>query len=189
MAPGGNFFPVAIILGSNSGWTDLMTRTITTSLTGLLLLLTSTVLLAAGPRLQYANDLAQDAEQARQKQVPVLVLFSSSYCGYCTIIREDFLKPMLKNAEYDDKVIIRVVSIDAGNDLRDFDGGMIDPDTLAHMHNVYVTPTVKLFGPNGQALVPDLVGLTTVDYYGGYLDAAIDKSLAQLRNGNKLALQ
>ncbi|MGD8999846.1 MAG: thioredoxin family protein [Granulosicoccaceae bacterium] len=163
-------------------------RKISTSLTGLLLLLTSTLLPAAGPQLQYATDLAQDAVQARQKQVPILVLFSSSYCGYCTIIREDFLKPMLKNAEYNNKVIIRVVSIDSGSDLRDFDGGMIDPDTLAHMHNVFVTPTVKLFGPNGETLVPDLVGLTTVDYYGGYLDAAIDESLAQLRSDNKLAL-
>ena len=166
-----------------------MMRTITTSLTGLLLLLTSTVLLAAGPRLQYATDLAQDAEQARQKQVPILVLFSASYCGYCTIVREDFLEPMLKNAEYDRKVIIRVVSIDSGKDLRDFDGKMIDPDTLANMHNVYMMPTVKLFGPNGEALVPDLVGLTTVDYYGGYLDAAIDQSLSLLRSDNKLALQ
>lgn len=166
-----------------------MMRTITTSLTGLLLLLTSTVLLAAGtPRLQYASDLAQDAEQARQKQVPILVLFSSSYCGYCSIIREDFLKPMLKNTEYRDKVIIRVVSIDSGNDLRDFDGKMIDPDTLAQMHNIYVTPTVKLLGPDGEPLVPDLVGLTTVDYYGGYLDTAIDQSLSLLRNNNKLAL-
>jgi thioredoxin-related protein len=163
-------------------------RLISTSLTALLLLLTSTLLPAAGP-LQYATDLAQDAIQARQKQVPILILFSSSYCSYCTTIREDFLKPMLKNDEYNNKVIIRVVSIDTGSDLRDFDGGMIDPDTLAHMHNVFVTPTVKLFGPNGETLVPDLVGLTTVDYYGGYLDAAIDESLAQLRSGNKVALK
>lgn len=165
-----------------------MIRTITTTLTGLLLLLTSTMVQAAGPHLQYASDLAQDAALARQKQVPILVLFSASYCSYCTIIREEFLEPMLKNAEYQNKVIIRVVSIDSGNALRDFDGNMIEPDTLAQMHNIYLTPTVKLFSPGGETLVPDLVGLTTVDYYGGYLDAAIDQSLSLLRNPNKLAL-
>lgn len=162
-------------------------KPITHILTALALLLASNLLAAAGPELLHARDLEQDAALAQRKQVPILVLFSSSYCGYCTVVREDFLKPMLKNTEYDNKVVIRVVSIDSDAALRDFDGRMIAPETLAQLHNVYVTPTVKLLGPHGETLAPDLVGLSTVDYYGYYLDSAIDTSLKQLRGDKTLA--
>jgi thioredoxin-related protein len=154
----------------------------------LLLLLIGTVN-AAEVRVPAARDLQADAEQAEAKRLPILVLFSSSYCDYCTIVREDFLEPMLKNATYKDKVIIRMVSIDDGDGLRDFNGNKVDADTFSDQHNVFVTPTVKLFAPDGSETVPALVGLYTVDYYGGYLDNAIDESLAQLRGGKRKIVQ
>ena len=48
--------------------------------------------------------------------VPV-VLFSASHCGYCTIIKEEFLKPMLLSGDYVDKVLIRKLVIDGGRTL------------------------------------------------------------------------
>lgn len=144
---------------------------------------------AAEVRVPAARDLQADAEVAREKQLPILVLFSSSSCGYCTIVREDFLEPMLKNAAYRDKVIIRIVSIDDGGSLRDFNGNKLDPGAFSDQHNVFLTPTVKLFAPDGTETVPALVGLYTVDFYGGYLDIAIEESLAQLRNGKRKLVQ
>lgn len=153
----------------------------------ILLLLTGQVG-AADIRVQTATDLQTDAADAKARQLPILVLFSSSYCGYCTIVREDFLEPMLKSGDYKDKVIIRMVSIDSSDDLRDFDGKQVHADDFADHRGVFFTPTVKFFGPNGYETAQDLIGLSTVDYYGGYLDAAIEESLAQLRDGkHKLA--
>jgi len=157
-----------------------------------LLLLTSFL---AGPtaadevRVPVANDLQAEAIQAEDRKLPILVLFSSSYCGYCTIVREDFLEPMLKSGDYKDKVIIRMISIDGSDDLRDFDGKQVDPEIFADNRGVFVTPTVKFFGPDGNETSQDLVGLMTVDYYGGYIDAAIEESLAQLRNGKQKLAQ
>ena len=145
-------------------------------------------LAAADIQLQAARDLPGDAAQASERQLPILVLFSSSYCGYCTIVREDFLKPMLKSGDYDDKVIMRVVNIDSSEDMRDFEGRTVFAEDFADRRGVFVTPTVKFFGPDGYETAPDLVGLTTVDYYGGFLDNAIEESLAHLRAGsNKVA--
>ena len=57
-----------------------------------------------------------------------------------------------------------------------------------HIRTILNQGRKKFFGPDGYETAQDLVGLTTVDYYGGYLDAAIEESLAQLRHGkHKLA--
>jgi thioredoxin-related protein len=142
---------------------------------------------AAEIQLQEANDLQADAARAGEDKLPILVLFSSSYCGYCTIVREDFLKPMLISGDYDDKVIMRVVNIDSTEGLRDFEGREVDAEAFADRRGVFVTPTVKFFGPDGNETTSDLVGLSTVDYYGGFLDTAIEESLVHLRGDSKVA--
>ncbi len=142
---------------------------------------------AAEIQLQEARDLQADAARAGEHKLPILVLFSSSYCGYCTIVREDFLKPMLKSGDYDDKVIMRVVNIDSSEDLRDFEGRLVDAEAFADRRGVFVTPTVKFFGPDGNETTSDLVGLSTIDYYGGFLDTAIEESLVHLRGNSKVA--
>jgi len=40
---------------------------------------------------------------------------------------------------------------------------------------------VKFFDPQGHEVADPIVGLVTVDYYGGYLDQAIDTSIAKIR--------
>lgn len=144
---------------------------------------------AAEIKLLQASDLQADGLHAGERKLPILVLFSSSYCGYCTIVREDFLKPMLKSGDYEDKVIMRVVNIDSTEDLRDFEGRQVDAEAFADRRGVFVTPTIKFFGPDGNETTADLVGLTTVDYYGGFLDTAIEESLVHLRGGTSKVAQ
>ncbi|MCK4744014.1 MAG: thioredoxin family protein [Sulfuriflexus sp.] len=151
------------------------------SLVGLLLLLSSAH--AAAVELTDLTDLQADAAQAQSQQLPILVMFSASYCGYCSTLKEEFLKPMLLSGDYTDKVIIRVLEIDDLDDIRDFDGTKIDPESFAERYNIYLTPTLAFIDPNGKELAPPLVGMTTIDFYGGYLDEAITNSLVQLRGG------
>lgn len=149
-------------------------------LAGLLLLSSAQ---AADVELTNLSDLQADAAYAKSHQLPILVMFSASYCGYCSTLKEEFLKPMLLSGEYKDKVIVRVLEIDAIDDIRDINGTKIDPETFAERYNVYLTPTLAFIDPQGKELVQQLIGMTTIDFYGGYLDDAIDNSLVQLRGG------
>ena len=131
--------------------------------------------------LELLTDLQQDAELSRQQKLPILIAFTASYCDYCEIVKEEFLKPMLRNDAYRDKVLIREMVLDSYSSVRDFSGKNISPDTLASRYRAYLTPTVVLLGPDGAEIAERLRGITTVDYYGGFLDDAIDTARAKLQ--------
>ena len=156
-------------------------------LIGLLGLLLLTPASAAEVTLTDLVDLQADAQQADDRRLPMLIMFSASHCGYCSIVKDEFLKPILLSGDYTDKVIIRVLEIDSGDDVRDLDGTNIDPEVLAERYNIYLTPTLVFVNPRGQEIAQRITGVVTVDFYGGYLDDAIDSSLAQLRDPQKIS--
>ena len=130
-----------------------------------------------------------DAALAKAKKLPILLMFSASYCGFCAIVKEEFLKPMKLSGDYTDKVIVRVLEIDAIDDVIDINGQPIDPESLAQRYHVQLTPTLIFVDSRGEELVQQMVGVTTVDFYGGYLDDAIDNSLNELRGNHRLSQQ
>ena len=150
-------------------------------------LLASLPLRAADVKLTDLTDLQTDANHAEQQQLPILVMFSASYCSYCSIVKDEFLKPMLLSGDYTDKVIIRVLEIDSGDDIRDLDGNLVDPAVVADRYNIQLTPTLAFVGANGEELSERMIGVTTIDFYGGYLDDAIKQSLKRLRGNNTLS--
>ncbi len=127
------------------------------------------------------SDLAADARLSARLEVPILVMFSSDSCGYCRIVEEQFLIPMIISGDYTDKVIIRKVEIDSSDDMRDFTGTSIAMEDFAYREGVSFTPTIRFYGAGGTQLVPQMIGLTTVDYFGGYLDEAINLSRLKLQ--------
>ena len=131
------------------------------------------------------TNLNTEAQRAKKLGVPLLILFSMQGCAYCQVVREEFLKPMLRNRDYDKKVLIREIHTDSFDTLRDFNGAPIDASELAQRYHASFSPTVVFLDYHGQPLAKHLVGITTLDYYGGFLDDAIDNSLQQI---HKLAL-
>ena len=131
--------------------------------------------------LPLAQDFTIEAQSARAKQLPIMVLFSSSDCHYCKRVLQEFLIPMTRNAEYDTKVIMRQIEIGSGATLRDFSGRVTTHSDFALLNKIHLVPTVKFFDADGRELAAPIVGLLTPDFYGGYLDQAIDLSLEQLR--------
>lgn len=128
------------------------------------------------------TDLQAVAEDARERRVPILIMFSMDECGYCIVVEEEFLKPMLRSGAYEDRVIIGMVKYDGVNSVRDFDGEMIAVGDLATRYGAPVTPTVIFVSPDGQELSPKVIGMTTVHFYGGDLDNGIDQSLQRMRH-------
>lgn len=128
-----------------------------------------------------SNSLAADARLAKDRALPIMVLFVASDCPYCVLLEEEFIKPMLRSGEYGNKVIIRQLDISTGADLEDFSGLQVSPASIANRHQVYVTPTILFLDANGKELVPRMIGINTIEFYGGYLDNAIDQALEIMR--------
>jgi len=135
--------------------------------------------------VQMTTDLLADATLAQQKQVPILILFSQESCGFCEIVRSDFLRPMLLNRDYDSRVLIRQMEYD-GDDVIGFDGEKVDMDTFMEPYNVGFTPTVIFLDSKGKELTEQLIGITTVHFYGGFLDDNIDMALKKIRSASKV---
>lgn len=138
-------------------------------------------------KLPLAADLSQEAKIAREQRIPILVLFSSPGCVYCNRVRSEVLIPTTLNADYDNKVIMREVEVGSHAKLIDFDGKRITQAQFAAAHKVSFTPTVKLFDARGREVANPIVGLVTLDYYGGMLDQNIEQAIARIREGSAVA--
>ena len=130
--------------------------------------------------LPYVQDFTVEGKAAQAKHLPILVLFMSPHCVYCEKVLREFLLPMTRNADYKTKVIMRQIDIGSNAKLRDFNGVMTTQKQFASASRVQLIPTVKLFDSQGKELTEPIIGLLTVDFYGGYLDNAIDEALAKV---------
>jgi thioredoxin-related protein len=135
------------------------------------------------------KDLSVLGKQADARRLPILLMFSAEHCSYCEKLEEDFLKPMLRSGDYDDKVLIRKVRIDGYGKLRDFAGKQVAASKFADRYNVFVTPTVVFIDGDGVELAKKRVGLSTPDFYGSYLDQSIDDALNILRRNKPMRVK
>jgi thioredoxin-related protein len=134
---------------------------------------------AAGVPL--AENLHEEALQAEHDCKPLMLEFSSSSCGYCQLLEEEVLNPTLLDHDYDRRVLMRKVMIDGAERLTDFDGrNTVNTSHLAARYQVHVTPTLLFVDSQGRELAERMVGVTTLDFYAGYLDAALDAAKKRL---------
>ena len=131
-------------------------------------------------KLPIVSDLRKEAQIAEEKKIPILILFSAPGCPYCERVRDEVLIPTTYNAEYDDKVIM--VEVDGSyRDMVDFDGRTLTQSEFMSKHHVGFAPTVKFFDAKGREVADPIIGLVTVDYYGGFMDQGIDQATARIR--------
>ncbi len=143
------------------------------------------IFLLATTGIQAAVPLAQDLQKAGRQAgrycAPVLLEFAAEYCDYCILLEREILDPTLLNRDYDRRVLMRKVMVDGHRRLRGFNGETTDEGGIAAAYKVWVTPTVLFVDSNGAEIAKRLVGVSSVDYYGGYLDAALDESRKHLQ--------
>jgi len=131
--------------------------------------------------LVQVTDLHADSREAARRHVPILLMFAQQGCSWCHYVEEDQLKPMLRNADYRARVIIRQVMTDNLGNITDFDGSTTDANSLAIRYNASLTPTVVFVDAQGKALVPGIVGVRNTEFYGGDLDDALDLSSRRIQ--------
>ena len=129
-----------------------------------------------------AQDLEALGEQAHERKLPILIMFTQTECSYCTIMEEDYLRPMLLSGEYTDKVIIRKIKIDEYDTLTNFDGSRIEADKLPGHYRAWVTPTLVFLNGDGKEIAPKLVGIGTEGFFAKDIDNAIDAALMHLNS-------
>ena len=110
----------------------------------------------------------------------LLVIVSRTDCGYCQVLKREFIRPMLISGNYTDKVLIRELLLDKDTSITDFDGTRTTASMIAQRYDEWLTPTVLFLSPSGDELTPRRRGINTVEYYGYYLDKAIDQARSAL---------
>jgi glutaredoxin len=128
---------------------------------------------AAAGALPVATDLTQDMVEMRGGRVPMVVLFSQAGCSHCETARR-YLVPMSASEAHGRRALFRQIDIDSDAALVDFSGARSTHRAVAAAQQVSFTPTVRVFGADGRALGDDIVGIGLEDFYGHYVDNAID---------------
>ncbi|MCP4994284.1 MAG: thioredoxin fold domain-containing protein [Gammaproteobacteria bacterium] len=125
-------------------------------------------------------DLQADAELAESENLPILLLVSQEDCPFCVLIKQEILQPMIISGDYNDKLLIRELYIDAGEQVIDHRGEQRDSAEVAHDYGVSLTPTMLFLGPDGKELAKRMVGIQTVEMFSYYVDSAIDEAIEKL---------
>lgn len=104
---------------------------------------------------------------------------SASYCEYCELLEEEFIKPMLRSGDYD-AVLIRKIDMDSYYEITDFSGEESTPGDFTRHLKVTLTPTLLFFDGHGNEVSPRVLGINSLDLYGGYLDDSIQAGLKKI---------
>lgn len=120
--------------------------------------------------LPAAQDLAGDGRTARERGVPIVILFSLPGCSYCEVVRRNYLAPLMKEGQASRQPLVRELDMSSAAPLRGFQGEAGSGRALANRYEVRVAPSVLLLDGAGKRLAPLLEGGDTVGMYGAYLD-------------------
>lgn len=110
----------------------------------------------------------------------MLMLVSQPGCSYCDQIKDEILNPMLKSGLYDNSTLIREIKIYADHSIKDFNGETVDATLFAKRYDTWATPTLLFLDKEGNQLTGKMVGINTPEFYGYYVDKALDKAQATL---------
>lgn len=135
----------------------------------------------ASDALPEAVDLRADGQLARAQRLPIVLFFHSTSCPFCREVENLYLRPLQKANEQRPQFVLRTVEISQTRPLVAFDGSRTDYHAFAKTQGVTLVPHLRFLGPDGEVLVPDLVGLTSRDFYGGYLEDSISSASEKLR--------
>lgn len=140
------------------------------------------VLTRGAEALVPAQDLRADGARSRAQRLPIVLFFETADCPFCRQIEAQYLPALLRDNAREPMFILRTVNIDSSRRIRMFDGTVTDMRDFAGRQRVRLVPHLRFVGPDGETLVPDLVGLTTPDFYAGYLEGSIRAARDKLRS-------
>jgi thioredoxin-related protein len=131
-------------------------------------------------KLPLARDLLAESRQAACNGQPLVVMFGSTTCPYCSVVRSLYIIPLMNDERYPG-IVSRELEIDSDELVRDFSGKLVRMTELASKYNVTLVPQVMIFGPSGKQAGKPIIGISSEDFYGYYLDQAILAGIEMVR--------
>jgi thioredoxin-related protein len=135
-------------------------------------------------RLPWAQDLLAESRQAACYGQPLVVMFGSSTCPYCSVVRSLYIAPLMTDERYPG-IVSRELEIDSNQLVTDFSGKRVPMSALAAKHGVTLVPQVVVFGPDGKQAGKPVIGISNEDFYGFYLDQAINAGIDMVQSARK----
>jgi len=135
---------------------------------------------AEAPDLPLASDLRADARLARERRIPIVILFSLPRCPYCSEVRRAHLLPLLRDPAQASRAIIRQVNLGSDDRIVGIDGGPTTHDAIARFHGVRAAPEVAFWDSQGRPVAEPLKGMLLPDFYAAYLESALATARARM---------
>lgn len=133
---------------------------------------------AAQAALPAAKSLPDELALALKSGGPLVVMVSLDGCPFCKTVRENYLSPLRTQ----EGLVVVQVDMRSAAPVRDFAAVTRTHDQLVRAWGVTMAPTLLFFGPAGAQVAPPLVGVSSPDYYGAFLD---DRLTQARQNGKK----
>ena len=111
------------------------------------------------------DSYAHVSQLSRDTHTPIMVIFTSSDCGYCTRLKEEVILPMLERGDFRGRALVNEFDTDLGGKITDFDGERIRRRIFVTRYEVFAIPTVVFMDDQGGELTPSLVGFDQADTY------------------------
>jgi len=118
--------------------------------------------------LPVARSLPEELAAALRRGGPLVVMVSLEGCIYCRMVREQYLLPLAREG-------LAVVQVDwrSSEPLHGW-AGPLTHDEQVRAWKIRTAPTLLFLGPGGREVAPRLVGMSSADFYGAYLDARLE---------------
>lgn len=126
--------------------------------------------------LPTTGDLRASLAQALARGEPLIVLATLQGCPFCKVARENYLVPELKAGR-----AVTQIHFLSRDPVRDWLGNEITHGQLVKQLQIESAPTLSFFGAGAKELAPRLVGGSTSDFYGAYLDERVARARAAVR--------
>lgn len=131
--------------------------------------------------VKLAVDLKAAGDQAKQRNIPLMIFFAAEDCEFCERLEGDYLYAMSISGEYKKRVLIRKVVIDSYDMFRDFNGKVVEASDFSDDYNIQVTPTLVFTDHRGNRLSRRIIGYNASGFFGAELDEAINMAIKHVR--------
>lgn len=125
-----------------------------------------------------------DAKTASDGEMIIVVMFEYEDCPWCEYVLKNEIEPMIRSKAFESTVLFRRAYISDSNEIPAFDGTPTTGRQIASDFGISISPTLVFLSSDGQALAAELVGVSSRDFYGYYLEKRINEALEKLRDAS-----
>lgn len=121
-----------------------------------------------------------DAATARADDMIIVVMFEYDDCPWCEYVLTSEIEPTIRSQAFQSSVLFRRADISDTTEIPAFNGSPTSTSQLAKSLGISMSPTLVFLNADGKALAPALIGVSSRDFYGYYLEKRINDALDAL---------